>query len=749
MQNEEINSNDNEVKFVRTTSAFDCGGRCPLKFHVKNGKIIRVEGDDLVDEENQLRTCVKCRALRKHIYHPERLKYPMKRVGPKGEGKFERISWDEALDEIAEKLKYTKEKYGNEAIFLPMSGGYIGAYHHPVVAMIRLFTHFGGYSSHHGNISSEGAVWATQAQYMSPFVGHSREDMLNSKLIILWGWNPARMNSGTDTIYYLVKAHEKGAKVISINPKYSDTDVVVADQWIPIVPGTDVAMMVAMANVMITENLHDQSFLDKYTVGFDKFKEYVMGQEDGVEKTPEWAEKICKVPAETIRELAREYATTKPAALMDCQGPARSAMGGQYNRGAMTLSAMTGNVGRKGGAACGGLMGIPMAHMFFGPFIMPPSRNPVEENHPDRISVRGSVNLQHRLRTRVHSNNMFDQILEGKEGGYPYDIKFGWFAGNNFLNQLGNTNRNAEALKKLDYMVSVELFMTPTARYADIILPTTSIAERSDLTRPWPSGPYFGYMNKAIEPIGECKHDITIAELLAEKLGIEDFKKVDETRQLKKFWRGTMDIKKNISDYEKYKEDGIWRVKLDEPYVAFKKQIEDIENNPFKTPSGKIEIYSQKVADVNDPNMPPIPKYLSTWEDRFDPLTEKYPLQMLSPHPKIRVHSELYHVEWLKEVEPHRCWINSADAEPRGIKTGDLLYVHNDRGILSIEARVTERIIPGVILIHEGAWYTPDEEGIDRGGNPNTLTKNAYSPDGACCLKTCLVQVSKDKPEVK
>ncbi|MFX0043683.1 MAG: molybdopterin-dependent oxidoreductase, partial [Candidatus Hodarchaeota archaeon] len=117
-----------EVKIVRTTSAFDCGGRCPIKFHVKNGKIIRVEGDDLVDDENQLRTCVKCRAIRKDIYHPERLLYPLKRVGPKGEGKFKRISWDEALDEIAEKLKYTKEKYGNEAIFLPMGGGYLGAY---------------------------------------------------------------------------------------------------------------------------------------------------------------------------------------------------------------------------------------------------------------------------------------------------------------------------------------------------------------------------------------------------------------------------------------------------------------------------------------------------------------------------------------------------------------------------------------------------------------------------------------------
>ncbi|MFX1337319.1 MAG: molybdopterin-dependent oxidoreductase [Promethearchaeota archaeon] len=748
MRNENTNLNNDDIKIVRSTAAFDCGGRCPIKFHVKDSKIIRIDGDDLVGEENQLRTCVKCRALRQHIYHPERLRYPLKRVGPKGEGKFERISWDEALNEIAEKIKYTIENYGNEAIFLPFGGGYLGALHNGLPAMVRLFTHLGGYSSNHGNVSSEGCVWATQATYGSPFVGHSRDDMLNSKLIILWGWDPARMNSGTDAMYNLVKAHEKGAKVISINPRYSDTDVVVADTWIPIIPGTDVAIMAAMANIILKENLQDQAFLDKYTFGFDKYRDYVMGQEDGIEKTPEWAEKICQVPAEMIRELAREYATTKPAALMDCQGPARSAMGGQYNRGAITLSAMTGNIGKHGGSACGGLMGIPIAHMFFGPFILPPSRNPVEENHPNKVSVRGSVNLTHRLITRVHTNKMFDQILEGKKGGYPYDIKFGWFCNNNFLNQLGNSNHNAKALKKLEYMVSAELFMTPTARYADIILPVTSFAERSDLTRPWPSGPYFGFMNRAIEPVGECKSDLEIAELLADKLGIEKFSKTNEERQLKKFWRNTRDIKKYITDYDKYKEDGIWRVELDEPYVAFKKQIEDPENNPFNTPSGKIEIYSQKVAEVNDPNMAPIPKYIHIWEGKFDPLTEKYPLQMISPHPKNRVHSELYHVEWLKEVDPHKCWINSVDAESRGIKTGDLIYVHNDRGIISIEAWVTERIIPGVISIHEGAWYTPDEEGIDRGGCVNTLTKNAYGLDGASCLKNCLVQVSKEKPEV-
>ena len=741
MENQESNVEADGIKIVRSTSTFDCGGRCPLKLHVKEGKIIRVEGDDYEEKDEQLRTCLRCRAFRKYVHHPQRLTYPLKRDGQKGSGQFKRITWDQALTEIAEKLKEVKEIYGNKSIFLVTGGGYLGSLHDGVFAMMRLLTRFGGYSTHYGNVSSEGAIYATQTQYTSPFVGHSRTDLLNSKLIIMWGWDPARMISGTDTIFNLIKAKEKGIKIICIDPRYSDSAVVLADQWIPIIPGSDTAMMVAMAYVIITENLHDQEFLEKYTVGFDKFKEYVMGEEDGIPKTPEWAEKICKVPAETIINLAREYAKTKPAALMDCQGPARSAIGELYNRCAMTLTAITGNVGKHGGSAAGGLMGIPHGHMFFGSRIPPPYRNPVETGLK---SVRGSLDLQLRFQARCHTNKIFDAILKGKEGGYPFDVKFAWFVNNNFLNQLGNTNKAAKALKQLDYMVCAELFLTPTAKYADIVLPVTSAAEKSDLTRPWPSGPYFTYVNQAIGPIGECKSDLRIAEELADKLGLEEFVKYpDEKKALRFLIKLREDTRKNIINISKYREDGIHRLEIEEPYVAFKEQIEDIENNPFKTPSGKIEIFSQRIANLNDPENPPIPKYMERWEGRYDPLSEKYPLQLISPHPKNRVHSELYLVEWLKEVEPHVAWINPIDAESRGIKDGDEILVYNDRGKLIIKAWLTERIIPGVISICEGAWYDPDENGIDRGGCVNVLTKDAYSPGGASALKSCLVEIKK------
>jgi anaerobic dimethyl sulfoxide reductase subunit A len=731
---------EENVRIVRATSAFDCGGRCPLRLHVRDNVIVRVEGDD-AEEPGQLRTCLRCRAYRQYIHHPERLMYPQKRVGPKGAGQFARISWDEALDTLAGELTRVKKSYGSGAILLMTGGGYLASLHRGGSAAQRLLNQAGGYVTHYGNISSEGAVWASLTQYGSVMVGNSREDLLNSKLILLWGWDPARMISGTNTMYHLIRAKENGARVIAIDPRYHDTAATVAHQWIPIRPGTDTAVMAGMAQVMIREGLHDQAFLDRYTVGFDRFREYVLGQEDGIEKTPAWAAGISGVPAETIVNLAREYATTKPAALMDCQGPARSAMGEQYNRCAATLCAMTGNVGRPGGSAGGGLMGTPVAHMFRAPGI-PAGKNPFELEGP---KVKATLDIRQRVIKRIHINTLFDAILRGKEGGYPSDIRMAWSMCNNYLNQTGNSNKAARALQSLEFFAVQELFMTAQARYADLLLPVTSTAERSDLMRPWPSGPYFMFSNRALEPLGECKSDLQIVGELAERLGIKDFNPYGEEEWLQRLFEGNSDLKANVPDYEEFRRTGIQRVELKEPVVAFRKQIEDPENHPFETPSGKIEIFSQRAADIRHPLCPPIPKYMSTSEDRSDPLAQKYPLQLITPHPRNRVHSELYKVEWLRETEPHRVWINPKDAGPRGIADNDMVHVFNDRGRIAIPAWVTERIMPGVVSVFEGAWYAPDEQGVDRGGCANTLTRDAYSGGGAAVLNTSLVQVEKEK----
>ncbi|ACL05889.1 molybdopterin oxidoreductase [Desulfatibacillum aliphaticivorans] len=729
-----------DVRIVRATSAFDCGGRCPLLLHVKDNKIIRIEGDDHPDSDRQLRTCLRCRAYRKYVHHPERLMHPQKRAGAKGEGRFERISWDEALCILSDKLKETRDKFGPESILLMTGGGYLASLHSGSMAAPRLLNQFGGYTTHYGNISSEGAVWASLVQYGSVMVGHSREDMLNSKLIILWGWDPARMISGSNTMHHLLKAKENGARVISVEPRYTDTAAAVADKWIPIYPGTDTAMMAAMAYVMITENLHDQSFLDKYTIGFDKFKEYILGDEDGQAKTPQWAEAVCGVPAETIADLAREYAAAKPAALMDCQGPARSAMGEQYCRFAATLSAMTGNVGKPGGSACGGLMGIPIGHMFRMSAI-PPGKNPVEMTGP---KIKGTLDIRDRVIKRIHINKLWEAILEGKAGGFPADVKMAWSMCNNYLNQIGNANKGDNALKKLPFFAVNEIFMTAQARYADLLLPVTTAAERSDLTYAWPSGPYYTFVNRAIEPLGECKSDLEICEMLSDYLGVKDYRLGAKEEDILKHMVDQNPVtSKYVTDFDKFKNDGIHRIELKEPYIAFRKQIEDPENNPFDTPSGKIEIYSQRVADINSSKCPPVPKYIPTFEDRNDPLFEKYPLQLLTPHPRNRVHSEMYKVEWLREAEPHVLWIHPSDAEARGVSNGDDIQAFNDRGRVAVQAFVTQRIKPGVVCMFEGAWYQPDENGVDRGACANTLTKDDYSGGGAAVMNTSLVQVAK------
>jgi anaerobic dimethyl sulfoxide reductase subunit A len=723
---------------IRCTSAFDCGGRCPMRAHVKDGVITRFEGDDYEDEDGQLRACWRGRAYRHWVYHPDRLLYPQRLVGERGSGQYERISWDEAMNAIVIQMARVKEAYGPSAIFYG-GGGHLGALH-SAGALGKALAMHGGYTSGYGNISSEGAVWAVMSSYGDVMVGHGREDLLNSKLIIMWGWDPIRMVSGTDCILQLTKAREAGIPIIAIGPRYEDSAATMAAEWIPIRPGTDAAMMLAVANVIIKENLQDQAFLDKYTEGFDKFADYVMGREDGVEKTPEWAEAICGVPAQRIADLARQYATTDPACLMDCQGPARAGYGEQYNRCAIALTAMTGNIGKPGGSACGGLMGIPYGHMFRSAGV-PGVRNPAEAGGP---SIRGTLDINLRLVRRFHVNKIWDAFLEGTAGGYPSDIKMAWFAGGNPLNQRGNINKGVRALNGLEFIVAQDLFLTPTARYADIVLPVKSFAEKNDLTRPWPSGPYLGFSNQAIEPLGECLTDWEIGNLLAEKLGFEGFNDKTEDEWLRTFVAQNPEYQQHITDYDKFKQESIHRIEFDEPYIAFRPQIEDPENNPFNTPSGKIEIFSQRLADLDSPKTPAVPKFIAEErEDRTHPLAAKYPLEMLSPHPRVRVHSTLQNVDWLVEVDPHVMWINPADASARGIRDGDEVYVFNDRGKMAIKAWVTRRIIPGVISIYEGAWYDPDEDGIDRGGCVNVLTDDAYSPGGAATLKTCLVEVSK------
>jgi anaerobic dimethyl sulfoxide reductase subunit A len=280
--------------------------------------------------------------------------------------------------------------------------------------------------------------------------------------------------------------------------------------------------------------------------------------------------------------------------------------------------------------------------------------------------------------------------------------------------------------------------MTPTAQLADIVLPVNTFMERNDVAVPWLGSPYYIYLNKAINSLYESKSDLEICRELSRRLGITESILYLPEEQILRILTAP---RKEIKNFNKFKKDGYYKVKIEEPYVAFKNQIEDFKNNPFPTLSGKIEIYCELIAEKNNPLMPPIPKYQTHNEHYDSPKAKKYPLQLITPHNKRRTHSTLNMVHWLEEVESHTVWINPNDASKRNINNGDLVDVFNDRGKIRIPAKVTERIIPGVVCVYQGAWYNPNKEGIDLGGCANVLTKDDYSPGGAFPMNSSLVEV--------
>jgi anaerobic dimethyl sulfoxide reductase subunit A len=407
-----MDSERSQEQVIMTTCSSHCGGACGLKLYVKEGVITRIETDD--GEEPQARACLRGRAYRQRVYDPDRLLYPLKRVGERGEGKFQRISWDEALDAVAGEIKRVRDTYGPQAIILKTSAGETNFVHTAAMAVDRLLCLAGGYSAAWGYFSYEGGTFAELTTYGTLSTQSAREDFLNSRMIILWGWNPAVTIQDTNTTWWLAQAKEAGCRVVSVDPRHTETTAAVAHQWIPIRPGTDTAMMLAMAYVMVKEGLHDRAFLDKYTYGFDKFEGYVTGSEDGVPKTPDWAAPITGVPAAVIAGLAREYATTRPAALIAGIGPGRSAMGEQYHRAAIALSAMTGNIGVPGGSAAqrswpAGL--LPFPHMLMGiPEIL---TNPWEEKQPPAKDILPLRRFFPWGMGGFHVNQLADAFLRG------------------------------------------------------------------------------------------------------------------------------------------------------------------------------------------------------------------------------------------------------------------------------------------------------------------------------------------------
>lgn len=766
-------------KLVWSSCTVNCGSRCPLILAVKDGTIVRVDpettGDDQIGSQ-QIRACVRGRSIRQRIYSPDRLKKPLKRVGKRGEEKWEEISWDEAYTLIADKIKELIAKHGNESIYLNYGTGVLGAtvatsWPPRATGVARLMNCVGGYLDHYSDYSTGQISAAVDFHYGAWQSNNSNDDTVNSKLVVMFGNNPheTRMSGGGE-LFVTQKAKEKSNhRVIVIDPRLTDTAMNLADEWVPIRPGTDSALVAGMIHVMLKENLHDQAFLDKYCSGFDEehmpqgapknasYRAWIEGKgEDGVEKTPEWAAKVTGIPAATIVRLAREIATTKPCNVNQGWGPQRHSNGESQSRAPMLLSNVIGQVGIPGGGngEREGKSGLPMAKF-------PTLENPVRPvisfyQWTDAITRGKGMTYKDGLKDnkdRSYNKNVKNDVVLNS------NIKFIWnYGSNTLINQHGDINKTIKLLSDeslVEMIVVIDNQMTVSARYADIVLPDVTTAEQMDLAAQGSAGNlgYSIFCDKAIEPMYDCKPIYEQLTGIAEKLGVKD--KFTEGRTQEDWVRWILDeSRKNIPDlpsFEEFRKQGIFKKEMD-PYISMKDFREDPVKNKLETPSGKIEIWSSNLYAMSkdwpqEKGTPidPLPIYRRTRELHGDPLQEKYPLQCIGHHYKQRTHSSYGNSPWLKEAHPQMVWLNTRDAEERGIKDRDEVIVHNDRGQVKLPAYVTHRIMPGVVSVPQGAWYKPDKPGgLDVGGSVNTLTSQqltAYAKGGG--QHSALVQIRK------
>jgi anaerobic dimethyl sulfoxide reductase subunit A len=734
--------------------AHNCGGRCLLLAHIRDGVIVRLDPDDRPDTmpNPQLRACVRGRAYLRRQYHPDRLLYPMKRVGHRGEGKFTRISWDEALDTLAGEIRRVRETNGSSALFVPYGTGSYSQINGSHTAR-RLMNLSGGSLGFYNNYSWAAIQAATPTVFGTQLSGNQRQDWLNSRYILMWGWNPAEMRDETNSDYFVRLARQNGARVVCVDPRLSPSAASLADEWIPIRPGTDAAMMTAMAYVMVSEGLYDAAFVRSHCSGFDpaqmppgleaeeSYLDYLQGCRDGQPKTPEWAEAITAVPRQVIARIAREYATTRPGVLYQGYGMQRRAYGEQVVRAGCVLAALTGNVGVRGGWSSG--IALPPDGGNLGTFF-PLGENPLPQKIPvylwTEAVLRGpELGAEHGVTGIERLDNSIKLI---------YSV-----ASNMLINQHGNIKRTAAALQDeslVEFIAVQDNFLTPSGRFADLLLPACTQFETWGLEDGWKGNTEVLLMPKLVEPPGEARSDYRICAGVAERLGIGQAytEGRDERQWIAHLIEHLRQIRfPDIPALDEFEAAniGVYGLPVEQPQVAFTDFRADPQRFPLDTPTGKIEIFSHTLHELGRPDeIPALPKYIQEWESPFGPESRAYPLQAIGHHTLRRIHSTLENVDWLEEAFPQRAFLNPRDAGERGIQDGDLVRIYNQRGEMVVPCRVTPRIFPGLVDIPQGAWWTPDAAGVDRRGAVNLLTSERWTPYAfGNAQHTIMVQVER------
>ncbi len=780
----------------------NCGGNCIFQWHSKDGKVqymesdtyqldpvkgdktgLKVGGDDL-----QARACLRGRSMRRWLNHPDRLLHPMKRVGKRGSDEFEQITWDEALQTIHDKLEYTIDKYGNEAIYVIYATGmYCATGKQPG---LRLLSMLGGYvnqgadySTHMlqtvmpymygsgANIDENGnhVTLKKPATAFSPYdnvnASSFSEAQLHSDLVVMFGNSPAETRmGGANQAWDFAKVREgvqsRGGKIINIDYRLNETSSGHPDEWIPIRPGTDAALVCGIAHEWIKNGKVDEKWVKEHCVGYDEeslpksakgknksYKDYILGKgEDGVEKTAEWASEITAIPVDKIKELAQTIADAKAPFICQGWGSQRHTNGEDTTRAICMLPILIGQMG-KPGTNTGQREAEPPAYLV-GSL---PFENPVATTIPVYMWANA-----------VDHGHEFTSTNSGITGTdkMSTDIHFIWnYAGNCITNQHGDINATYELLNddsKDLFILGWDTVMTDSMKYSDIILPDAMRSEQMNMQTQGYSEYYTAVVvgSQAQEPPGECRTSYDVCSDLADLFGMKKKFTEGKTQEqwIEELYKAGAAADPDMPDWETIKEQGVYKRYVD-PAIGLEAFCNDPKNNPLGTPSGLIEIYSETLEEINatwdlddDEEIHALPVFTPGFQG-YGTVTDEYPLYGAGFHHKSRTHSSFGFIEDLCDVARQVAWVNPADAEPRGIENGDTISVKSPAGEIQIEAFVTARIVPGVVGIPQGSWHNADMAGdkVDKGGCVNTLTTYKPTPlaKGNGPAHSFIVQIAK------
>ena len=684
-----------------------------------------------------------------------------KNDGKRGRDEFIAITWEEAFNLASKELLRVKDEYGNSSIF---GGSYgwssAGRFHHAKSQINRFLNLFGGFTYSYQSYS-----YAAAQTILPHIIGldlhstlseHTSWDALSEdcELIVMFGGMPlknSKVSAGGVGKHVTEKGLRKclnnGINFVNISPVKSDAPEFLKAEQFKIRPNTDTALMLSLAFIMIKEDSYDKDFVKKYTVGFDEFSDYVMGINDNAECSPSWASEITGIEVDSINKLAEKIISKRTLISMSWSLQ-RASRGEQPLWMGITLASMLGYIGTAGGGfgfgyACVNSIGDSFSRVPWKS--LPQGQNKVK----DFIPVA-------RITDMLESPSS-EFSYDGKKLLYP-DIRLIYWAGGNPFHHHQDLNRLVKAWQKPDTVIVNEIWWNSLARHADLVFPANTALERNDIMLN-PRDPTIVANHKAMKNFGDSKTDYEIFSGLASKLGFEELftQNRNEMDWIKFIWNESSGICNehniNLPEFSEFWDKGFFEVPFNEnKKVLLEDFYQNPIANPLNTPSGKIEISSKTIASFNLTDCPSHPKWLEPYE--WLGKVGKYPLHLISNQPTNRLHSQLDNAvssqnDKIAGREP--VLINSRDAEKRGIKSGDIVVLCNERGSVLAGADITDAVMSGVVVLSTGAWFDPDDEiSLDRHGNPNVLTKDVGTSSLAQgpTSHTTLVEVKKAKKEI-